>query len=876
MERSQTGGPRKKIKTVHAAGDEEQGGTSAGGGHVMVVNVMVLYEDWRVCAREVVRVAAGPETKIGVIRELVPVVEGERSEERFVFYFPEGWDGDIARLGHGDPFPRGGRNNEVPMSAADTWALMRAGASEKPVSTLNDRRIDGDLWVILCTGLASPAAAAARTVIADPVAQMPDLVHAEAAFSCAVSDPFNSLVAFARHLLQCFAEYSAHSGSYLSPYTSLVQSSGYGKTRLCRRLALEWDAVLRTLRECQTTTSVRIDPSMRVIYLCLRPEKAVSPLSGYPPRSPLADVLLPSASSMSRDAAELYVAHALLCILEEDAGEPAGVPDWYFDTSGNKEAMTMASARVGRWLKDEVPTWATVQSRAAALRGGNGRVEGHAALKYVIVFDEARELLKTIQCSPDVDAFRVVRSSLRRLWECGLKSMMAVFTDTLGSVMNFAPPAMFVPSGRSTAGRTPKELLPPFYNLRTLNAVSSLSIRDDDAGAVLDLCTIGRPLWATWANAVRDEVTAAALRSGEAIDPRYLDTIVLKRVQNLANAKLGGARARKDQQADALAHLAWWACRIALRVDPFSESLTSQLAGSYMGTLVKVSEDRHALTVVYPHEPMLTLAAEELIKDYTAESLASLATMHSTRAIAKGGKGELAAQVICILAMDSVRPTGVAPIPALSFAREMASVPEDCAAVLEGWTVNFIRFIEVPRLRGMADVRHMWTMRAAVQLPDNWRGADLLIPVKKGEEFSYVLVQVKNRTRASGEAVAKKLAPEYVFEGLEELSAVWPVMAIVMDVGVRQPREARVALVRGRSDDSRGGAGPVVHLHLYGPRAAFLEEEHSNVLATLCDDPGQRTVEGKVTDVETVSGYLDVFDQEVWEQGVLRRTEDMQ
>ena len=80
-------------------------------------------------------------------------------------------------------------------------------------------------------------------------------------FSAPYKDPTNMVDAFIAFAQACFDHFQANSVTFNSPYFCLVQSSGYGKTRLLREVARK----------------------ARVLYVCMRSEE--STYRGYPQRS---------------------------------------------------------------------------------------------------------------------------------------------------------------------------------------------------------------------------------------------------------------------------------------------------------------------------------------------------------------------------------------------------------------------------------------------------------------------------------------------------------------------------------------------------------------------------------------------------------------
>ncbi|EEY64410.1 uncharacterized protein PITG_21418 [Phytophthora infestans T30-4] len=74
----------------------------------------------------------------------------------------------------------------------------------------------------------------------------------------------NAHILFRQYVERCWKQYTGHPGDYKAPYVSIVQSSGFGKSRLLRELSL--------------LTSAELHGTMRVLYTCTR----VGQSSGFP------------------------------------------------------------------------------------------------------------------------------------------------------------------------------------------------------------------------------------------------------------------------------------------------------------------------------------------------------------------------------------------------------------------------------------------------------------------------------------------------------------------------------------------------------------------------------------------------------------------
>ena len=108
----------------------------------------------------------------------------------------------------------------------------------------------------------------------------------------------------------------------------------------------------------------------------------------------------------------------------------------------------------------------------------------------VVVFDEAKVLLKG-------DEFSIFRNMRRALKELNSFNMLLIFTDTLSSISNFAPPLVMHSSLRPDASKL--FLFQPFYEVLTYDALSTDVNADPvNFSQLRSLLLQGRPLWAAF------------------------------------------------------------------------------------------------------------------------------------------------------------------------------------------------------------------------------------------------------------------------------------------------------------------------------------------------------------------------------------------
>ena len=212
------------------------------------------------------------------------------------------------------------------------------------------------------------------------------------AFTATYRDPKCVVQDFVDYILKCSAAFQEANSEYMAPYIALVQSSGFGKSRLLRQTAR----------------------SLRVMYVCLRTSG-----NGYPLRTNRAIAAL--FDRLPVTGIEMYVTELVdrleLCLKSALCNLPKPGQDDRDDES------LFPSER----LADTV--WNFNSAFYTDLEGET----------VVLVFDEARALLET-ELFEAVSQFRLVRRAIADYCETrGKNKLFVVFEDTCQRIQNFAP-----------------------------------------------------------------------------------------------------------------------------------------------------------------------------------------------------------------------------------------------------------------------------------------------------------------------------------------------------------------------------------------------------------------------------------------------------
>ncbi|KAI5287713.1 hypothetical protein KEM54_005802 [Ascosphaera aggregata] len=588
---------------------------------------------------------------------------------------------------------------------------------------------------------------------------------------------------------------------YLSPYTSIVGPSGIGKSYIVSQLARQHKAY--------------------VVYISL----AVPRSSGYPRRSPLADfisninfadmALVGEEERMKFDDTSAIMVEnwkqlILVCYLEVLACIKIGIsPSQFYNMQLDEDQEpsyavrlldlvkcplrrhTPSASTISRDLLDRAQDF--INSRARALQdlvslpcnqmdSDSQSSNASAAPTMILCLDEARALLGPSDSSDHINnitelsSFRAFRRAARECRDYVLDGnqcdFFALLLDTNSKVANFSPAAAFDPS-QKVKSDSAANLYPPIYTINTFDSFALKGVALGLNGSPEALATMlryGRPLW------------GALLDSG----------LQIHEVVNLADSKTTLSRGSPVRWSSS-EHLLWMSHRVTLYVSQYS--LAEFLVAQGMRYPLYINDNRTMLSTVQPSEPILSFVASRRMLSSSLR-LASLRTFISALHIGSvnvGDVGEVVAALVLQFSMDCIffkenkrGPTAFDSVKVSSFFRSLVGDSNhartvdwlvngtDCVGLRTLWSDGRIYFNHVIRVTSLSDrplwdIEHAYRRGAALFLPNNFPGADIIIPVLlPNKTFSYILVQVKNRkadnmrrcqacTRASIESAAEDL-----------------------------------------------------------------------------------------------------------------------
>ena len=574
---------------------------------------------------------------------------------------------------------------------------------------------------------------------------------------------------------RCWKHYCLEAGnSRVFPYTTIVQSSGFGKSRLLYELATR-------LQDGKTDT-------MRLLYICIRKGES----SGYPAETQMwPGYLFPTMNGGADADAENVLSNKLQKLFQYAMDNWASIQAEYIvhfndSTAGEHtlDALRTASATASR---NEL---ATSHERRRVL---------------VLALDEARWLLETSSNDP-TGWFRRLRRALNRANNAiarehgSFAGIFAILIDTNSKISNFTPPPSTDASARDVTGRS--VLFPPFILTHTMDIFIDerrknradgqgtdfyADLLTTDTDAMRDnLVDMGRPLWQ------RYKVNAQH-RSED-----------WKNLLCLAASKLVGGQdlhAVTVQGSGALHGVTALLCRVGVR--PYSWSpLATRVVADHMAVLSYINSKHDQFVSSYSSDPILTFGAARVwYREASGGSttplleshiLPELRTMLKEEVLDTGGVGELVARIVLLMVMDSVGvvTSGVegdrcydgkfysvatflrtlsgntADVRADTSTGTVASV-DDLLKPWESWHVGFSHFVQLSSEPTAEMLRTLLARRAAGTLWRNYKGIDLLIPIFNGDMVSMIAIQVKNRVdRDAGypSTAVNKTRPGHVFQ----------------------------------------------------------------------------------------------------------------
>ena len=263
----------------------------------------------------------------------------------------------------------------------------------------------------------------------------------------------------------------------------------------------------------------------------------------------------------------------------------------------------------------------------------------------MLVLDEAKSLFNAQLSAGDLRdkivierglRLRVLRRALAKFSEGFKRRICMILVDTDSSIMKFAPPTHLM---TSCSLREPpnKKLFPPcilhFQDPMVCDYVDNtmqLSGKDlfnhilsrNGENFEDEFLYLGRPLW--------------KVHFGQT---QNLHSVIILAISKLCPTN------------DRLSIFASLACRVTLKVRPYSNSASDMIA-SNMATLVATNLSRDALYVTYLSEPIVAVAASQYLKNRQADVTEFISTLSKYEDVDVGHRGEYMVQLHIMNAID--------------------------------------------------------------------------------------------------------------------------------------------------------------------------------------------------------------------------------
>ncbi|KAI9994742.1 hypothetical protein PInf_011573 [Phytophthora infestans] len=615
----------------------------------------------------------------------------------------------------------------------------------------------------------------------------------------------NAHVNFADYLWRCWKVYD--SKIFRALYVTVVQSSGFGKSRMLFELA----------RRAKAPSS-----QMKVLYTCARLHES----TGYPEATTnLRNWLIPESSTVEQITSRLEaIYNYAVNNWEEVQGE-------WIKLFNEKKSDVI----VRRKLDQQAENDKKVRKAGKIVRGSVKKNQDGKMV--VLVVDEARSLLNE-KADPGaltvkVNDFRLLRRALalvnNRIGAEG--GIFGVFVDTSPKISDseseVRPSFASDPSSRNYTNSTGDATFPPFVLTHTMdthwreyylklnesNQREGRKSDDDDmtGGGQVETLSEEAELKAEIAaykaivTGSENDAWNALLRMGR---PMWWSTFTDRDglsqasfgdlVTEAANKLLLGNDFKQEASYNekTMFGVASMLCRLGVR--PYSTStLASQVVADFMAVLAYVKFESEGYLSSYASDPVLALGAisvwhflEDGLSKYILPQLKKLIL---DEALETGGIGEMVARIVLLLAMDQCvmgdRSKSQGQFVSVeSFLNVMGC--DEIEVYIEGmlpgnkeklnewksewkdWRMGFTHFIQLQAEPNEDTLWYLLGRRAAGIFPRNQLGADLMIPVfwnKDGEKerVSFMLIQVKSRFPKDdgfSQAASKKLSPGFVSE----------------------------------------------------------------------------------------------------------------
>lgn len=359
----------------------------------------------------------------------------------------------------------------------------------------------------------------------------------------------------------------------------------------------------------------------------------------------------------------------------------------------------------------------------------------------LICLDEARALLDG-EGSPLFRSFReAVRSRFARTSKTGALNLaksrgdyFALILDTTSKVANFSPP-MTSDHSQKVRQSTGGLLFPSLFAIDTINIFGGNNTKREPDGSeqsAIELFHFGRPLWGA----------LMALRES----PRGIMELARQKVMVQGPSYL----------------TALLSYRLSFYIT--NNAIAEDLVSGWLRYILYINEGRDLLLTCQPSEPVLahTSAVQMLDPATRVQVLQQFSRISFEGSINTGDMGEIVAAIILFFTHDEVLYSEAHEFPAAVpfggfitclFGCQLAGQIMECSSTNTEMALvcsdgkvfcnHFFKIEEDPTSKTLEDA---FLRGAGIILPDQFPGADLLVPIRLPErQMTFFGIQVKNR-----------------------------------------------------------------------------------------------------------------------------------
>lgn len=400
---------------------------------------------------------------------------------------------------------------------------------------------------------------------------------------------FNSQKYLSRKIKSLIKKFDS---KYYGLFTTLCQSSGFGKTRACEAL---------------------VDENIYVVYCCLRKQSS----TGYPPRSFMAD-FLQFPQTDEETLIRKYKCY-LNMYIDIVSSEKIGCRDFFQKYSHNNKEILLNSIE-NKLKLTERNTLLSVYLGSEPL---------------VFIFDESSTLLDSN--STDESSYFILRRVLSELQG----NVLVLFLDTFTNLREYHPQKSADPSARIASSQ--KILFEPIYLLPNWDLFADYdSVHDmNDTVKIENMCRFGRVIW------------GSLMYTRQNSNGKFI-SVSDDKIYDLAISKILGGRKWNFADLNDNECLAVASFRIGT-IKPRRISTCQDLVAKNMAICTSVSTTNDFFEIEFASEPILAIASAFLINDFGIDKvLESITKSIESSLISQGDKGETIAKFILINTIDTI------------------------------------------------------------------------------------------------------------------------------------------------------------------------------------------------------------------------------